>query len=316
MGVDDNIKNFLFLLESYGSNKLVKKLKNHIKTILNGVTGRLIRDGKITLKNSLERFRDIPFFNDTIHIKLSNRTYGNVNVESIRTKGGVITNMVVNLEIRLSLQEIYNRKIDPANKIFGTISHEFLRVVEMYLTHSNTDILSRSWEYGKRLQILVMAHKQSVVWQEVSHMIYRSLPHEIRSRVEGIHAEIDGVSVRGVARVTSWIKTTGDYLELKSISKIDPQKMLDRMRTDVDYVQIMTEFNRDFLCNEKTSLIDCEREFLNYVVHMKRRCGMALNKMCRTAYLYERRTFRDTVLEDDFMLEYPRDYEIDFRPYI
>ena len=100
-----------FLLERYGYNKITESLSNKIINLININLGKLIYNKSITLNSSINKISDINFINDIINIKLSNRTYGNINVDMIKIKEHTIFDLILNFDIELSPKELNYKKL-------------------------------------------------------------------------------------------------------------------------------------------------------------------------------------------------------------
>ena len=200
--IHTNLDDFIF--ESFGSLSVTKELTKLIIEKINQSIGKLILIKNLVLKNDLSNFNKIHFVNDLIIVKLTNRTYGNID-PNIKISGDTISNLYMNLEIQLSPTEIKMKEIDKNNDISDVISHELHHIIELYLTVVNSDKKSESWRYGEDLQKLQKKYQKSLRWLNISHIIYLSLPHEFQSRVEEIHNIMNRKNIKGIVNCTNFM---------------------------------------------------------------------------------------------------------------
>jgi len=278
-----NLKPFdQFIFESFGSNSMADKLTNYLVDVINENIGKLILSGKVNLKNSMTNFKDIRFYDDEITVKIGHLKYGNMDPNFI-VDSDSITGLIMNLELVLSDEEIRSKQMSKKNPIIDTINHEFLHVVETYLTRQNENATSKSFDYGKRLDMLQNRYDNCKEWQKISYFIYLSLPHEMRARVSALHQEIKR---NNPSDVVDYIKNSKYYMDADFLSNVDIDILLKKLRTDVDYVGVIRDFNSIFLQNDKIDLVDCEKEFIAYIKNIKRKNIKLKNKLIRTSYAF------------------------------
>jgi len=271
------------LFERYGYNKITKEISDEIINLINQNIGRLILNGSISLKSLIPTTCGINFINDEINIKLSNRFYGNVNLNSLIINNNTIKNLVLNLELELSPSEISARKLID-NNISGTIEHELLHTIEKYLTISDGRNIANSFLMDSELKRIDKKFKNSQNWQDISYLIYLSFPHEIRSRIQQLNREIENSHTRGVENVNVFIKNTKIYKDLNFLSKIEPVKILKKLKNDKDHEDILKEFSIYVLKNNN---INYEKNFFDYINKMKQKNKKMIDKLERTSYNFE-----------------------------
>jgi len=271
------------LFERYGYNKITKEISDEIINLINQNIGRLILNGSISLKSLIPTTCGINFINDEINIKLSNRFYGNVNLNSLIINKNIIKNLVLNLELELSPSEISARKLID-NNISGTIEHELLHTIEKYLTISDGRNIANSFLMDSELKRIDKKYKNSQNWQDISYLIYLSFPHEIRSRIQQLNREIENSHTRGVENVNVFIKNTKIYKDLNFLSKIEPVKILKKLKNDKDHEDILKEFSIYVLKNNN---INYEKNFFDYINKMKQKNKKMIDKLERTSYNFE-----------------------------
>jgi hypothetical protein len=271
-----------FIFEQYGSNQIVRTLTNFIFQILNDNIGKILLNKNIQLKSTLSKFDEIKFVNDIINVKISNRSYGNVNPKSIFITDDIISNLILNLELVISPQEIIMKKLYKNNEINKIISHELLHIIELFLTEKNKSKLSKSWEYGEKVQLLQKKYKETE-WQKISHLIYLSLPHEMRARVEELNKELEINNISGILDTQNYIKTTKIYKDCEILSRINPQLILNKLKSESDYKNLIKDFCEILLDKYE----DYEKEFLIYITKLKNRNKKFLDKLLRSSYNFE-----------------------------
>ena len=262
---------------------MCRELSLIILAVINNNLGKLILNKSISIDSPFSRSTEIKFVEDKLNIKLSNRTYGNMNPEYIFINGSTVKNVILNLEIELSPIELSSKIITIDNKIFKIIRHEILHIVEMYLTKKNEQNLSFSWEMGKRLQFLQNKYEKSKNWQDISYFIYLSLPHEIRSKVEELNALIESNRLKGILNVYDFIKTTKTYKDVEFLSTVDENIVLHKLKNDTQYQNIIKDFCEYFLKSKS----DYEIEFLNYFKSIKKKNKKLIKKLLRSSYNFE-----------------------------
>lgn len=301
-----------FIFEKFGSNDICKELSNIILDIINQNIGKLILNKSIFIKSPLLNFKEIEFINDELNVKLSNRTYGNINPKSIVIDGDLIDGVIINLEMELNPTEIESKRIDVGNKIFKTIRHEFLHIVEIYLTKKNIKntekSLAISWEMGERLQNLQKKYKKSENWQDVSHLIYLSLPHEMRSKIEEINAEIESSGIKGILKTQDFIKKTKAYKDVEFISNVDIGGILNKLKKDKNYNKIIKDVSEYFL---QSLSKNHERQFIDYFNRVKIKNRKLLTKLLKSSYNFESNGYFDKEIDYSEYIAWSRDYKID-----
>jgi hypothetical protein len=225
----------------------------------------------------------ISFINDEINIKLTNRFYGNINLNSLIINNNSIKNLVLNLELELSPSEISARKLID-NNISGTIEHELLHTIEKYLTISDGRNIANSFSMDAELKKIDKKYTNSQNWQDISYLIYLSFTHEIRSRIQQLNREIENTHIRGIENVNSYIKNTKIYQDLDFLTKIDPIKILNNLKNDKDYKDILEDFSIYVLKNNN---INYEKNFFDYIKKIKQKNKKMIDKLERTSYNFE-----------------------------
>ena len=281
----------------YGYNKIIKEVSDEIIKLIDQNIGRLILNGSISLKSLIPTTCGINFINDEINIKLTNRFYGNVNLNSLIINNNSIKNLVLNLELKLSYSEISARKLID-NNISGTIEHELLHTIEKYLTISDGRNIANSFSMDAELKKIDKKYTNSKNWQDISYLIYLSFPHEIRSRIQQLNREIENIHIRGVKNVNSFIKNTKIYQDLNFLSKIDPIKILTNLKNDKDYKDILKDFSIYVLKNDN---INYEKSFFDYIKKMKQKNKKMVDKLERTSYNFENNNYDKILNYKDFL---------------
>ena len=285
------------IFERYGYNKITKEISDEIIKLIDQNIGRLILNGSISLKSLIPTTCGINFINDEINIKLTNRFYGNVNLNSLIINNNSIKNLVLNLELKLSSSEISARKLID-NNISGTIEHELLHTIEKYLTISDGRNIANSFSMDAELKKIDKKYTNSKNWQDISYLIYLSFPHEIRSRIQQLNREIENTHIRGVKNVNSFIKNTKIYQDLNFLSKIDPIKILTNLKNDKDYKDILKDFSIYVLKNNN---INYEKNFFDYIKKMKQKNKKMVDKLERTSYNFENNNYDKILNYKDFL---------------
>jgi len=281
-----------FILEKFGRNDIAKNLSNKIINIINQNLGKLILNNKLEIKNEIGEIDGIKFINDEINIEISNRNYGNINPMSIIIENDSILNLKMNLEVILDKSEKTYKKISTKNKLIGTINHESLHIIERYLTFINENDFSKSWEMGEILDILKDEYKSSKNWyNDISYFIYLSLPHEMRDRLHQLNSEIKS---NGIKDVMQYIKSSKIYKDVEFISNIDINKILNRLKLDIDYSLILKDFSSEFLKNDNKNY---EKNLTDYLKRIKTKNKKLLDKLLRTSYNFESVSLPDKELD-------------------
>jgi hypothetical protein len=287
-----NYDNIIF--ERYGRNDLTRDLSNRLIDIINQNIGKLLLNNNITLKSELSTISNILFVNDIVNISLTDRFYGNINPNSYIIKDDTISDLIINIEFMLSPYERVYKKLNN-NKIEHVIEHEFLHVVEQYLTVSDNNKLSSSWEIDMKLKYIQNKYNSATNWKEISYFIYLSLPHEIRARVQQLNKDIEQSHITGIKNVMVYIKNTKIYKDLEFLSNLDENILLDKLKQDIEHVDILKDFN-DI---SKSTSNNYEQNFLNYIKKMKKKNQKLLNKLLKTSY-----NFDGTYYDDSFVINY------------
>lgn len=300
------MKNFSnFILESYGKNELVVKLTKYLTDIINYNFGKLLLHENMTLKNSLKDFKEIIFENDEINIEVVDGDSSGY-IDRIEIEDNKIIDLIMNLELNLSEIEKSTKKLNYHN-LSKIINHEFLHVIERYLTISNDKEISKSWEYGKRIQKLQKKYPDYKEWQDVSYFIYLTFPHEMRSRVSALYEEIDGLEFKDIKNVIEFIKKNKYYKDADFLTKIDINILMKKLKMNQDYNNLLLDFNNDFLLNNKKDLNLCELEFIKYIKMIKMKNEKLKKKLIRISY-----SFENTVFDFGF----PIDRKINYNDYL
>ena len=274
-----------FIFESYGENKLVDKLSNLLFKIINDNLGKLILNKELSFSSCLGSIEyntqnDTPefihFINDKINIKLSDRTYGSINVSTIDIQGEYVLNMDMNLEIQISKSEFNSKSIYKSNKLINTINHEFLHVIELFLTKKNERKISKSWEKGENLQKLIKKYPFSKNWQDVSYLIYLSLPHEMRSKLQEFNSLLKNIDKK--VDMIEFIKNTKTYKDTEFLSKINEHNIINKLKLDKDYDNIIKDINN--ILFDKDS--NYEKNILGYFKSMKVKNTKLLDKLLKS----------------------------------
>jgi hypothetical protein len=293
-----------FIIESYGEDKLVKKLTNYLIDLINKNFGKLILNRELEIKNVMSGIKDLIFVNDIIKIKISIRDYANILINNIIINNNCdIENMTMNIEVFLTPQDFALKSFNYNKKLFNTISHEFMHVIEKYYSAFSKKGLSTSFKLGERLQ-KIKKLSNSQIWEDICYFSYLSLPHEMRARVMGINAEIDNLKIKGLKKAEQYIINNKIYQDADFLSKINPKIMLDKLKNDKDYNLLIFAFNNTFLEKNYTHIRDCENNFLKFFETLKNKNKLLKNKILKTSFNFE------SYLEDYF------DKEINYNEYL
>jgi len=288
-----------FICERNSYNKLTTNLSKVILNVINYNIGKLILYKNISIKNSIILSDDIKFSDDIINIKISNRNYGNMNPNSIIFKENEIIGLIINLEIILTQSELTSKKISNTNIIIDTIEHECLHIMERYLTYMNNSDFSNSWKMGERLYQMNEKYKKSKIWSDISHIIYLSMPHEIRARLQQLNSSLERNNVNGIENSIDFIKNTKIYKDIESLSNINSKLVLKELKNDSNYNDIIKDFSIIFLNNTK---IDYEKNFIDYLNIITKKNKKLIEKLLKISYNFEN-------------CEYP-DIDIDYSKYM
>lgn len=301
------MKNFTnFILESYGKNNLVVKLTNYLTGIININLDKLILHENIVLKVFLKEFKEIVFVNDIINISIADKTYG--NIDGIEIEDDKIIDLVMNLEIKLSDNEKLLKRLE-SNNISSTINHEFLHVIERYLTLSNGKTISKSWHYAKKLKKLQRKYPDYIEWQNVSYFIYLSFPHEMRSRVSSLYEQIEKIKDKSIKNVIVFIKKHKYFQDADFLSKVDVNILIKKLKSDKNYRNLILDFNSYFLENNKMDLVLCEQEFIKYMKMIKSKNEKLKKKLLKISYSFENTFF-------DFGFSFENEKDIKYSDYL
>lgn len=279
-----------FICERNSYNKLTTNLSKIILRIINDNIGKLILHKNISIKNEINSSDNIFFSNDIINIKISNRNYGNMNPISITFKENEIIGLVINLETILTPSELISKKISSNNTIIDTIEHECLHVMERYLTYMNNSNFAISWKMGESLHQMNEKYKDCDVWEEVSHMIYLSLPHEMRAKLQQLNSSLERNQINGIENSIDFIKNTNIYKEVEFLSNIKPNLVLKKLKSDSNYTNIIKDFSVMFLENENKNY---EKNFTDYMNKIVIKNKKLIDKLLRVSYNFENYEHQD-----------------------
>lgn len=283
------------ILESYGRNDLAKKLTKHLLFLINQNIGKLIFFKKIQLR--LGSVENLKFINDSINITLSNRNYGSINANSYIIDSDQIKDLTINLELQLSSSELKAKRL-LGNKIESIIEHEFLHLSEQYLTIVNNGIISKSWKMDQDLKILQNKYPDAKNWLKISYFIYLSLPHELIARIQQLNNEIEQQHIKGIKNIMPFIKGAKIYNDLIFLSNVNQNVLLDKLKLDTDYQNIISDFSKVFLKNKSHNL---EKNFLDYIKKIKDKNKKIIDKLLRSSYNFESYEFDNDIIKyDDF----------------
>jgi len=95
------------------------------------------------------------------------------------------------------------------------------------------------------------------------------------------------MNISGILNVENFIKTTDTYKNIDFLSKIDVNSILNKLKKDPDYLNIIKDFNLIFLENSKNNLNEYENEFIDYFIKLKQKYLKLLDKLIRVSYRYE-----------------------------
>ena len=212
-----------------------------------------------------------------------------MNPLSIKINNDEIDNVKINLEIELNHSELLLKLLDKNNKIFKTIKHEILHIIEIYLSKTNpknlTKELSNSWKMGDDLEFLKNKYQNCNNWiNDISYFIYLSLPHEMRAKIEELNGIITLNNIKGVENAINFIKTTKAYKDVEFLSNIDGNILLKKLKKDIEYNALIKDFSLIFLKNNKPNY---ENNFLNYIQKIKIKNKNLLRKFIKTSYAFE-----------------------------
>lgn len=272
-----------YIFERYGRNDISKILSEEIYHKINSNLGKLILNKELTFSIDDIQVGEMKFQNSVINVFLSNRFYGNTNVKHTIIKNDTINNLVINLEMMLTRSE-YTAKTLFDNKINETIVHECLHVIENYLTKSDNKVLAKSWDYDEKLKHLQTKYKNDKEWQNISYFIYLSLPHELRARTNQLNQEIENNYLNGIKNVQKFIKTTKIYKDILFLSKINTDLLLNKLKTDENYSDIIQDFSIYFLESDNPNY---ENNFIKYINRMKKKCHKMISILLRSSYNFE-----------------------------
>jgi hypothetical protein len=291
-----------FIIESYGEDKLVKKLTNYLIDIINKNFGKLILNRELELKNVMSGIKDLIFVNDIIKIKISTKDYANILTNNIIINNNCdIENMTMNIEISLTPIDFTTKTFNYNKKLFNTISHEFMHVIEKYYSAFSKKGLSKSFELGEKLQKIKSLSK-SQIWEDICYFSYLSLPHEMRARVMGINSEIN--NSKGLKNAKEYILKNKIYKDADFLSKIQPSILLKKLKNDNNYIFLIFSFNNSFLGKNYSNINDCEDNFIKFFENLKNKNRLLKNKILKTSFNFE------SLTEDHF------DREINYYEYL
>jgi len=295
-----------FILETYGSNDLVKIIRDKIIFLININFGKLLLNNSLILSKELKTIDNLIFIKDEIKINISDKNYSYIDKSDLKIDDNIIYNMQLNFDIVISSIERSMKKLDTKNKIYDDISHELLHLIELYYSNQVNKKESESWKYGEKLQILQNKYVNDKNWQEISHFIYLLLPHEIRARVQSLDTDIERKNILGIENVQNYIKTTKIYKDIEFLSNIDIDLILQDLKKDNNYYDIIKEFSIFYLENNSTNY---ENNFKSYIEKLQNKCPDILNKILKVSYKYGKKSTNGYILET-------YDREIDYSKYI
>jgi len=253
-----------FLLEKYGSNNLAKDLSYYTINLINSNFPKLLKDGKLHI--SIDSFKKLNFKFSKINVYLSNKTYGNINMENYFITNDIIYDLEMNLYLQLNIQDLKLKNIN-YNKIVDTIRHEFLHIIEIYFTDKNQKKLANSWKKGEIIFNLRKKYTDNNI-QDIIHIMYLSLPHEMRSRVEQINSEIEKSNLSDKNKIINFIKNNTIYKDCLFIINLDIFKILKLLKTKKDFNDFLNDLNinEEGFKNYLNEIINLNLKFKNKIL--------------------------------------------------
>lgn len=303
-----------YIVEKYGYNELSKILSNFIYDKINDNFGKLILNNKLTINkiddinfNFNSEELTLKFIDPIINIEIDNPYYGNINISNLQistySDKDYIVDFQMNLKIHITnLEKQYKGLLD--NKINETIVHECTHFIEHYFTIKKENKIATSWERGKTLYMLQKQYKGNINWDDISHFIYLSLPHEIRARIGQLNKDVENINKTSDA--LKYIKTTKIYNDLVFLSKMDSNILLNKLKLDQDYNDIIKDFSELFLRNVKS---DYEKNFIKYIDNIKTKCDKMIKKV-------EKISYNAKIMENYIDNNFNEDRNIDYNEYI
>jgi len=284
-----------FLFESYSYNKLSEIISDYIFDLINYNIGKLILNKEITIQ--LNEVENIKFLNDKINVKLSNRSYGNVNSKTVLIIENYIINMKLNLELEITKSELILKKIDKKNELYSTINHEILHIIELYNTNKKETANTLSWKMGEDLYDLKDKYPNDKNWQKIYYLIYLSLPHKMRAKLQEFNTILKSNGLRGIILNQSFIKTTKIYKNINFLSNVDENNILKKLKLDKNFNSIIKDFSLKFL---KSDNLNFENNFLEYFKKIKLKNKKLLIKILRSSYNFENYSEENIDIDYDY----------------
>lgn len=279
-----------YLNEQYGSNEIVKKLTLKIISLININFGKIILNKNITLNNEIKTIDNIKFINDTINIYSSKNNGVNIDTKNIIIKQDKtnrnIYNIEINLFLNISQQEFTLKKLID-NEIEITISHELLHIIELIYS----DEKSQSWLMNIELRKINNKYKNDKRWNDFSHLVYLTLEHELRAKVQEIDFIIKQSNLTDSSDVLDFLKNLKEYKIFEFITNIDKDIMIKRLKEDKNYNNILKDFNELFLKKND----NYELNLIKYMKTMKSKSKNILKKILKLTYQFENIIIDDTI---------------------
>ena len=249
------IKNWENFNERLHVNSDVKHLTNIIYDKIYQLIPNLILKKEITIENLLQdKYTRIKFKSDKIIVKLGNNHGG---IKNIQFNNGCIDDLVLELKIKLSSDEIKNKYLIK-NRIRETINHESQHIIEFYHTGG---VLPESWDFNKRLK----SHENRFTkycknnnvdpdfWLNITHMFYLCEEHEIRSNVSSTHDYFKNLKDKN--DIEKLIKSRKEYNDYKIISIEKPDFIMNNMYIIYPFFNsVLDDFIKNVIINQNSDL--------------------------------------------------------------
>jgi len=142
------------------------------------------------------------------------------------------------------------------------------------------DNKSKSWTQNIILKKLQKKYTHDLKWQNISNMIYLSLNHELRAKIQEIETEL---RLAGPDNFLEFLINTKTYNDFKQISLLKSDIVLNILMQDKNHKEIIRDFNNDFL-NKKNNY---DINFMKYFDHIIKNAEYMLYKIKKISYLQE-----------------------------
>ncbi len=212
--------------------------------------------------------------------------------------------ILMNLQLKLSKEEMLKNKIDADNQIYALLHHELTHLLELYKITFQNKKQGGSWVLSQALQDHKKLGNTYEIWSDFLHIFYLSLDHEMRSRIAETYERLK--NSENPKNDLHNLKIYQEAIYIRTFNFDTFYKEFLNKHDEKEFILLTKDFCKHFDIKFKDDLTYCKNIIKNSILKINNKANYLIKKLERIPKIFEKHEYNFHI--EDYDYEFKTDF--------